>query len=139
LFFAVQNAGLLGTPTATNAALVDVGETAVVAGQLGDALEAVYSYDFARLGENERAAREVITPGLRRRVRAAVRSGPGARPGAAGPGVGHGHGVGGAAHRGRSRRPVAADRESGEKAPESGVNRRNGGRLGLATRLAYSR
>ncbi|MGH4021490.1 MAG: hypothetical protein ACRDT0_20115 [Pseudonocardiaceae bacterium] len=47
--------------SAQNTALVDVGTTAQVAGQVGDALETVYSYDFSRLDENERAARQVIT------------------------------------------------------------------------------
>jgi hypothetical protein len=62
VFFAVRDAALRGTPAATNTALVDVGATAEAAGQLSDALETVYSFDFARLDENERAAREVITP-----------------------------------------------------------------------------
>jgi Mce-associated membrane protein len=50
------------TPSAQNSALVDVGTTADVAGQLNSALETVYSYDFTQLDENERLAREVITP-----------------------------------------------------------------------------
>jgi Mce-associated membrane protein len=58
----VADARLRGTPAAENTALVDVGATAEAAGQLSDALETVYSFDFARLDENERAAREVITP-----------------------------------------------------------------------------
>jgi Mce-associated membrane protein len=58
----IQDARLRGTPAAANTALVDVGATAEVAGQLSDAVEAVYSFDFARLDENERAARDVITP-----------------------------------------------------------------------------
>jgi Mce-associated membrane protein len=62
VFFGVRDAALRGTPAATNTALVDVGATAEAAGQLSDALETVYSFDFARLDENERAAREVITP-----------------------------------------------------------------------------
>lgn len=60
--FGVLDARLHSTPTAANTALVDVGGTAEAAGQLSDALETVYSFDFARLDENERAAREVITP-----------------------------------------------------------------------------
>ncbi len=52
----------VSTPSAANTALVDVGATAEAAGQLSDAVETVYSFDFARLDENERAAREVITP-----------------------------------------------------------------------------
>ncbi len=49
---------------AGNDALVDVAATARVVSQVNAALEAVYSYDFARLDENERAAREVITTGF---------------------------------------------------------------------------
>jgi Mce-associated membrane protein len=58
----IQDARLRGTPAAANTALVDVGTTAEVAGQLSDAVETVYSFDFARLDENEKAARDVITP-----------------------------------------------------------------------------
>ncbi|MHA6792695.1 hypothetical protein ACVGVM_04125 [Pseudonocardia bannensis] len=58
---AVANAQLRGAPAAQNTALVDVGATAQVSGQLGDALERVYSYDFARLDQNEADARAVIT------------------------------------------------------------------------------
>lgn len=58
----IQDARLRGTPAAANTALVDVGTTAEVAGQLSDAIQTVYSFDFARLDENEKAARDVITP-----------------------------------------------------------------------------
>jgi Mce-associated membrane protein len=58
----MQDARLRGTPAAENTALVDVGTTAEVASQLSDAIETVYSFDFARLDENEKAARDVITP-----------------------------------------------------------------------------
>jgi Mce-associated membrane protein len=58
----IRDMQLRSTPAATNTALVDVGATAEVAGQLSDAVEAVYSFDFARLDENERVARDVITP-----------------------------------------------------------------------------
>jgi Mce-associated membrane protein len=50
------------TPAAQNSALTDVAATAQVSQQLGDAVKTVYSYDFNRLDENERAARDVITP-----------------------------------------------------------------------------
>jgi Mce-associated membrane protein len=40
---------------------VDVAATAQVVRHVNAALEAVYSYDFARLDENERTARELIT------------------------------------------------------------------------------
>lgn len=59
---AVADHMVRSTPSAANTALSDVGTTADVAGQLGSALEAVYSYDFTRLDENERLARDVITP-----------------------------------------------------------------------------
>lgn len=52
---------LTGSAAASNAALVDAGTTAQVAGQTRDAVERIYSYDFARLDDNERAARKVIT------------------------------------------------------------------------------
>jgi Mce-associated membrane protein len=58
----IQDARLRGTPAAQNTALVDVGTTAEVASQLSSAIETVYSFDFARLDENEKAARDVITP-----------------------------------------------------------------------------
>ncbi|NMH81959.1 hypothetical protein [Pseudonocardia xinjiangensis] len=62
VFFGLADARLRHTPSAANTALVDVGATAEAAGQLTDALQTIYSYDFARLDENERAARAVITP-----------------------------------------------------------------------------
>lgn len=50
------------TPTARSSpALTDLAATSEAGDQLGDALETLYSYDFARLDENERAARDVIT------------------------------------------------------------------------------
>lgn len=52
---------LAGSSAASNEALVDVGATAQVSGQVRDAVERVYSYDFARLDDNERASRAVIT------------------------------------------------------------------------------
>ncbi|GAA3067677.1 hypothetical protein GCM10010464_34840 [Pseudonocardia yunnanensis] len=62
VLFGSEDAHLRDTPSAANSALVDVGTTAEVSGQLTDALQTIYSYDFARLDENERAARAVITP-----------------------------------------------------------------------------
>lgn len=47
---------------AANHALIDVGATSQVAQQVGEAVKTVYSYDFARLDENEKNARAVITP-----------------------------------------------------------------------------
>lgn len=60
-FFGVATASLRGAPAAANSALTDLAATSEVSTQLGDALETLYSYDFARLDENERAARDVIT------------------------------------------------------------------------------
>lgn len=44
-----------------NDALVDVAATSQVLSDVNEALEAVYSYEVARLDENERTARELIT------------------------------------------------------------------------------
>ncbi|HKR51158.1 MAG TPA: hypothetical protein VJT72_16545 [Pseudonocardiaceae bacterium] len=55
---------LLGTAAASNDALVDTGATAEVSGQVRDAVQRVFSYDFARLDDNERAAAGVITGSL---------------------------------------------------------------------------
>lgn len=46
---------------ASNHALVDAGATAQVSAQVREAVRRVYSYDFARLDADERAAAEVIT------------------------------------------------------------------------------
>ena len=62
VFFGIANAALRGTPAAQNIALVDVGASAQATQQLGDAAKTVYSYDFARLDQNEAAARALITP-----------------------------------------------------------------------------
>lgn len=62
VFFGIANAAVRGTPAAQNSALVDVGATAQATQQLGDAVKTVYSYDFARLDQNEAAARAVILP-----------------------------------------------------------------------------
>jgi Mce-associated membrane protein len=52
---------LLGSAAASNDALVDVGTTAQVSEQVRDAVQRVYSYDFARLDDDERAATDVLT------------------------------------------------------------------------------
>ena len=52
---------LAGSAAASNDALVDAGTTAQVSGQVREAVHRVFSYDFARLDDNERAAAEVIT------------------------------------------------------------------------------
>jgi Mce-associated membrane protein len=61
VFFGVANAALRGTPSAQNTTLVDIGATTQVNQQVDDALKTVYSYDFARLDQNEADARKVIT------------------------------------------------------------------------------
>jgi Mce-associated membrane protein len=52
---------LAGSAAASNDALVDTVATAQVSDQVREAVRRVYSYDFARLDDNERAAAEVIT------------------------------------------------------------------------------
>jgi Mce-associated membrane protein len=52
---------LTSSPAATNDALVDKDTTAQVSAQISDAVKRVYSYDFARLADNERAAKAVVT------------------------------------------------------------------------------
>ena len=52
---------LLGTAAASNDALVDTEATAQVSEQVRDAVERIFSYDFARLDATERAAADVIT------------------------------------------------------------------------------
>lgn len=60
--FGIADARLRGTPSASNAALVDVAASTQATEQLTDALKTIYSYDYARLDENEKASRAVITP-----------------------------------------------------------------------------
>lgn len=64
VFFGVADARLRGTPAAQNTALVDIATTAQVSRQVDDALKTIYSFDYARLDQNEAAARAVITPGF---------------------------------------------------------------------------
>ncbi|MDQ3761094.1 MAG: hypothetical protein M3460_05155 [Actinomycetota bacterium] len=52
---------LVGSAAASNEALVDASATAQVSEQVREAVQRVFSYDFARLDENERAAADVIT------------------------------------------------------------------------------
>lgn len=52
---------LTGSAAASNDALVNAGTTAQVSGQVREAVQRVFSYDYARLDDNERAASEVIT------------------------------------------------------------------------------
>ncbi|WP_224392225.1 nuclear transport factor 2 family protein [Pseudonocardia sp. ICBG1293] len=52
------------TGSASNTALTDVGATAQVGEQVGEAITKVYSFDYARLQQAEDDARGVITPGF---------------------------------------------------------------------------
>ena len=61
VFFAVSFFGMRFTGAATNTALSDVGTTAAVSEQIGDAVTKVYSFDFARLDQAEADARAGIT------------------------------------------------------------------------------
>lgn len=61
VFFAVSFFGMRFTGSATNTALSDVGTTATVNEQVGDAVAKVYSFDFARLDQAEADARAGIT------------------------------------------------------------------------------
>ena len=56
-----QTNALLGSAAMSNRALLDPGRTAEVSGQVRDAVERVFSHDFARLDDNERAATAMIT------------------------------------------------------------------------------
>lgn len=60
---------LLGSAAASNDALLDAGATAEVSGQVSDAVQRVFSYDFARLDDSERAATDVITGPLAQEYR----------------------------------------------------------------------
>ncbi|MGH3813881.1 MAG: hypothetical protein ACRDUV_15755 [Pseudonocardiaceae bacterium] len=60
---------LLGSAAASNDALLDAGATAEVSGQVRDAVQLIFSYDFARLDDNERAAAEVVTGPLAQEYR----------------------------------------------------------------------
>lgn len=64
VFFALANARLNNTASARNTALVDMSATTAATGQLAAALKAAYSYDYARLDENERDARAGMTPAM---------------------------------------------------------------------------
>jgi Mce-associated membrane protein len=56
-----QTNALLESAAMSNRALLDPARTAEVSGQVRDAVERVFSYDFARLDDNERAAAAMIT------------------------------------------------------------------------------
>lgn len=64
VFFALADARLNGSPAASNTALVDMAATTAATGQLTAALKVAYSYDYARLDENERDSRAGMTPSM---------------------------------------------------------------------------
>ena len=61
VWFRVEVTVLSDSAATSNRALLDVGTTAQLSGQVRDGVERVFSYDFARLDDNERAAAAVIT------------------------------------------------------------------------------
>jgi Mce-associated membrane protein len=60
-WFRGEASQLAGSAAAGNAALVDASSTAQVSAQVREAVQRVFSYDFARLDDNERTASQVIT------------------------------------------------------------------------------
>ncbi|WP_328614770.1 hypothetical protein OHS18_43760 [Amycolatopsis sp. NBC_00355] len=58
VWFGVETASL--SPSTDNAALVDTAATASVTAEVGDAVKAVFSYDYANLARTERAASEYL-------------------------------------------------------------------------------
>lgn len=61
VWFRGEAGQLRDSAAAQNDALVERSTTEEVVEQVSDALAKVYSYDFARLDENERSGREVVT------------------------------------------------------------------------------
>ncbi len=61
-WFGYQTYALRADPAARNVALVDVGRSTQAISQVSTAMERVYSFDYTRLDENERVARDMITP-----------------------------------------------------------------------------
>ncbi|ALE72171.1 hypothetical protein AD006_09315 [Pseudonocardia sp. EC080610-09] len=64
-FFGVQWYRTEFAGSAANTALTDVGATAEVSAQVGEAVTKVYSFDYARLQQAEADAADVITPAFR--------------------------------------------------------------------------
>ncbi|MEO7195584.1 MAG: hypothetical protein ABIZ05_12335 [Pseudonocardiaceae bacterium] len=60
-WFRGEAGGLAGSAATGNDALIDAGTTAQVSGQVREAVQRVYSYDFSQLDSDERAAAQVIT------------------------------------------------------------------------------
>lgn len=65
VFFGYQWYSTQFTGSAANSALTDVGATAEVSQQVGDAVTKIYSFDHARLQQAEDDAAAVITPAFR--------------------------------------------------------------------------
>ncbi|GAA4990042.1 hypothetical protein WHI96_15625 [Pseudonocardia tropica] len=63
-FFGAEWYRTSATGSSSNTALTDVGTTAQVSEQVGEAITKVYSFDYARLQQAEDDARGVITPGF---------------------------------------------------------------------------
>ena len=60
-WFRNEASQLEGSAAASNDALVDAGATAEVSAQVSEAVQRIYSYDFQRLDDNERAATAIVT------------------------------------------------------------------------------
>jgi Mce-associated membrane protein len=61
-WFGYQTLALRTDPVARNVALVDLGASTQAISQVSTAMERVYSFDYTRLDENERVAKDMITP-----------------------------------------------------------------------------
>jgi Mce-associated membrane protein len=61
-WFGYQTWALRTDPVARNVALVDLGVSTQAISQVSTAMERVYSFDYTRLDENERVAKDLITP-----------------------------------------------------------------------------
>lgn len=60
-WFAEEARGLHATPAARNAALTDTARTSEVKGKVNDAVNALFSYDYADASRNEQAVRTLLT------------------------------------------------------------------------------
>src|SRR5256885_15363313 len=61
VWFAEEASGLHGTPAARNAALTDTARTSEVKGRVNDAVNALFSYDYADASRTEQAAGSLLT------------------------------------------------------------------------------
>src|SRR5437588_8245061 len=60
-WFAEEASGLHGAPAARNAALTDTARTREVKGKVNDAVNALFSYDYADASRTEQAAKGLLT------------------------------------------------------------------------------